>query len=298
MRFARGALSPGPTEHSRSSRNDSHCPDEQCWYWLFPRMSLFQWPPCALTVVCATRSHRRPRSHGSWVAVPGLPEAGSGFPSLTMCIPCVPKSVFPHLLTSVETAVTGSMKTWRALSCPWLSPPSCPVGGRGNKCCFFVQPPRSCLVGTGLHSPNHDSMTLLTSRCQRRMARALAPGSFRVEICDVWGPLTSCLYGTPRKKEAFGHHGGGAQICRFRGVGIAEAHHPTPAVGSVAPSVIKYQRREEESGRGPEASACGYVGLFPTSSTEPLAQKRGGQGVGRLCLDAARGLEWQKGAEA
>lgn len=75
-------------------------------------------------------------------------------------------------------------------------------------------------------------------------------------------------------------------------------HHPTPAVGSVAPSVIKYQRREEESGRGPEASACGHVGLFPTSSTEPLAQTRGGQGVGRLCLDAARGLEWQKGEEA
>ena len=137
------------------------------------------------------------------------------------------------------------MKKWRALSCPWPSPPSYPVGGTGEQVFFLCQPPRSCLVGTGLHSPNRNSMTLLTSSCQRGMARPLAPGSFRVEICDVWGPLTSCLCETPRKKEAFGHHGG-ARICRFRGVGIAEVHHPTPAVGAVAPSVIKYQRRRRK----------------------------------------------------
>ena len=106
----------------------------------------------------------------------------------------------------VEAVVTGS--TWRGgevcSALDHLSPSLTGWGARGraqrDKGSCFVLPPRSCLVGMETALPN--SVTVDSSR-RGRPVRPLAPGSFRVGICDAGGPSASCLYGTPRKEEAW-----------------------------------------------------------------------------------------------
>lgn len=105
-------------------------------------------------------------------------------------------------------------------------------GMQRDKGSFFVQPPRSCLVGMETALPN--SMILLTAVVRGDPPDLLPQAVSERKSVMLGGPSPSCLYGTPRKKEALGGTAGGwAEL--FRGVRIAEAYHPTAAVESGGP---------------------------------------------------------------
>lgn len=167
--------------------NSSHHPDQQGWDWLFPRTSLLQWLfPSPLKSVCnvGKPGHCPPRSHGSWEGA-----RCSCRDSGDRKYEKVEKSVLPE--ATPPSPSTALIRRVAALG-----------GPQRDKGSFFVQPSRSCLVCVETVRP--DSVTLLTAVVRGDQSDLLPQAVSGWKSVMLAGPSPSCLYGTPRKKEALG----------------------------------------------------------------------------------------------
>lgn len=162
----------------------------------------------------------------------------------------------------VEAVVTGS--TWRGGEvCPaldHLSPSLMGWGAReggAERQGFLLCPATEELPsGYGDRAPQfYDSVD---SSCQGRPIRPLAPGSFRVEICDAgWTLGFLPLWDT----QEGGGLGGDCWGLGWAVSGVRMAEAPMQCTLE-APLIIKHQRREEECGPGLKcllAGVCAFT---------------------------------------